>query len=97
MPVTRKDIEILKETCTTKKDFKNTLTNYPTKDDVKETLKFYATKQDLCDEMRDMRECVRQKNNRMKTEIIQEIVDVVKIIMNRIENHKARLITLKAA
>lgn len=80
--LSKKDISILEE-------------KFVTKNDLKEALKLYATKQNLRDEMRDMRDFVRQENQRMKTEIIREIADVVTIVMNRIENHEARLVALE--
>jgi hypothetical protein len=45
--------------------------------------------------MRDMRDYVRQENNRMKKEIVGEIVDVVSIVMDRIENHEHRIVTFE--
>lgn len=67
-----------------------------TKKDIHCLNEIFATKQELRDEMRDIRDFVRQENNRMKTEIIREIVDVVTIVMDRIENHEARLVVLES-
>ncbi len=55
----------------------------------------FTTRQELDDKFRDMSDLIRQENNRMKKEIIREMVDVVTAVMNRIENHEARLVALE--
>lgn len=52
------------------------------------------------DELRDMRDFVRQENSRMKTEIISEIIEGMGEIFTRhvfptLDNHKTRLIALE--
>ena len=67
-----------------------------TKKDIDVLKETFATKEDLQDGLRDVCDLVRQENQRMKKEIIREIVDVVTIVMNRIENHEARLVAIEA-
>ena len=67
-----------------------------TKKDIDVLKETFATKEDLQDGLRDVCDLVHQENQRMKKEIIREIVDVVTIVMNRIENHEARLVAIEA-